>query len=68
MIVYMLVTRDKFELPVSPALSCREMAQYLGIKKESIKFKTSPVYYRTRDKGINNTNRPKLIKVKISED
>lgn len=68
MVLYMLVTRDKFELPVSPALSCREMAQYLGIKEESVKFKTSPVYYRTRDKGINNTNRPKLIKVKISED
>lgn len=68
MIVYMLVTRDKFELPVSPALTCREMANLLGIKEESVKFRTSPVYYRTRDKQINNTGKPKLIKVKISED
>lgn len=68
MVLYMLVTRDKFELPVSPALSCKEMAQYLGIKEDSVRFRTSPVYYRTRDRQINDTGRPKLIKVKISEE
>ena len=34
--VYMKVTRDKYELPVAIANTMKELAQILGVKKDTI--------------------------------
>lgn len=64
---YMLVTKDKYELPISPPLTLMEMAERLGIKPESVRFRTSPVFYK-RCKFVKNLDEPKLIRVVLLED
>ena len=50
--LYMVVTADRFELPLSPPMRCCELATLLGIKSQAILDQLSPSRL-SRNRGKN---------------
>lgn len=58
--IYMLVTEDKYELPILTATSASELAKLCGVSKNTVITAT----WR-RDNGI--TEKSKYVRVKLEE-
>ena len=60
MILYMKVTKDKYELPIAVAGTIRELAMMLGINENSVQQQ----FYRQKRYGMNCG----YVKIKIDEE
>lgn len=60
MILYMKVTKDKYELPIAVAGTIKELAIMLGINENSVNHQ----FYRQRKYGTNCG----YVKVEIDEE
>lgn len=60
MILYMKVTKDKYELPIAVAGTIRELAIMLGIKENSVHHQ----FYMQRKHGMNCG----YVKVEVDEE
>lgn len=61
MVLYLEVTRDKYELPVRVTETVKEMATLTGLKPASISTEISHRLNGTRPKG-------KFIRVEVEDD
>lgn len=65
-LMYMQVTNDKFELPISYPMTLREMASFLGVRVQTV---FSLVYGHERyGKHYNMGRNWTIVKVDISSD
>lgn len=61
--IYMLVTRDRYQLPTFVTESIDEIAEKAGVKKDTISYMLSPSYRkRTKRKRTN------VVRVYIDDD
>lgn len=65
MTVWMMVTADKYELPLAVAESCGELADILGVTRSAISHALEWSGYR---KSIGRNVNRKYVKVKVEEE
>lgn len=65
---YMAVSSDIYELPLTPPMSCTELARRLGISVNYLRWMCNPSVM-ARNKHINKPSRPwRVVRVQIQEE
>lgn len=67
-VYYMLVTRDRFELPISWPMRCKEMAEYLGMTEDYIRWQCYPSALKRKRATRQSSEKRMLVSVYLEED